>query len=141
MLEVFIGIGIIISLTYYEITELSPGGMISPIYLALFIDQPKRIIGTIIISVIIYYLLKLLSNYIPIYGKRTFALAIVLGIILKLIFVQSLFLPYLAIGSIIPGLIAFECDKQGVLPTLFSLFITSIILKVMLILMQGSYFI
>ncbi len=40
-------LGIIISIIFYELTEISPGGVIVPGYIALFITQPGRIIMTI----------------------------------------------------------------------------------------------
>lgn len=42
-----IGIGIIIGFLFYEVVGLSPGGIVVPGYLALFIDQPGRIVLTI----------------------------------------------------------------------------------------------
>lgn len=140
MLEVFIGIGVVTSLIYYEITEISPGGLISPMYLVLFIDQPKRILGTVLIAVIICFMLKFIGKYLPIYGKRRFAIAVVLGIVLKLLISGVAVGSYTAIGSIIPGLIAFECDKQGVTSTCLSLFIVTVFLKILMIAMQGRYF-
>lgn len=141
MLEVFIAIGIVVSLGYYELTEISPGGLISPVYLALFIDQPSRIAGTIIVALVISLILKVLRKHLPIYGKRNFAVAVILGIIFKFILGDSMLISFLAIGSIVPGLIAYECDKQGAGATLASLAITCISLKVILVIMQGGYFI
>jgi poly-gamma-glutamate biosynthesis protein PgsC/CapC len=141
MLEVFIGVGIFFSLIYYEITEISPGGLISPIYIALFIDQPMRILGTVVSAVIISFLLKVLRNYLPLYGKRNFAVAVMLGILFKLLLGDGILVSYLAIGSVVSGLIGYECDKQGVLPTIVSLLISGIVLKLVLVLFQGNYFI
>ncbi len=141
MLEIFIAIGVVASLIYYEITEISPGGLISPMYIALFIDQPKRIVGTILIAIVVCYILKYLAKYLPIYGKRRFVLAVVLGILIKLLLGNGSLGSFMAIGSIIPGLIAFECEKQGVVKTISSLLIVTLILKVLLIGLQGRYFI
>jgi len=138
MLEIFIGIGIVISLIYYEITEFSPGGLISPVYLALFIDQPNRILGTVVMAIVISYALKALGRFFPLFGKRRFAIAVVIGILLKGILNIDMVGSFIAVGNIIPGLIAFECDKQGNLNTLLSLATVTILLKIILIMMQGS---
>lgn len=140
MLEVFIGIGIITSLIYYELTELSPGGLISPVYLALFVDQPSRIFGTVIMAIAISIVLKALSRYLPLYGKRRFAIAVVTGLAFKGLMNIEAAGAFAAIGNIIPGLIAFECDKQGHAFTILSLVVVTIVLKVVLILMQGGAF-
>lgn len=139
MMEMFIGIGVIYSLLYYEFTEISPGGLITPVYLALFVDQSDRIIGTLFIAVVIYFVVRVLGRYLPIYGKRWFAVAIVMGIIFKSVVSGWFMVSYTAIGTIIPGLIAYECNKQGLLKTIASLGIVTILLKAVLILMQGSF--
>jgi len=37
-------IGLIVGLLFYELFEISPGGVISPGYFALFVNQPVRLI-------------------------------------------------------------------------------------------------
>lgn len=138
MLEEFIGIGIICSLLYYEWTDLSPGGLISPVYLALFIDQPLRIVGTIIIALVTSVFIKVLCLYLPIYGKRRFAIAVSAGILLKPLLIASSATSFMIIGNIIPGLIAIECDKQGSVSTITSLLIMTILLKGIMIVYNGG---
>ena len=84
MFETFIAVGIIISLIYTELTDLSPGGMITPGYIALFIDQPMRIIATLIVAFITYAVIQIVKKYLPIYGRRQFAFAVIIAILLKL---------------------------------------------------------
>ena len=60
-------LGIILSIVFYEITEISPGGLIVPVYFALYFNNPTKIFFTIFISIITYLLLKFLSNHAIIY--------------------------------------------------------------------------
>ena len=67
-----IGIGIVISFAFYEIVGLSPGGIVVPGYIALFLDQPIRILVTLPVALLTYFSVKMLSNYIIIYGRHRF---------------------------------------------------------------------
>ena len=52
-------LGIIISIIYYEITDISPGGIIVPGLLVMYITQPERILYTLVVALITYFQLKL----------------------------------------------------------------------------------
>jgi len=144
MFETFVAVGIIISLIYYELTHLSPGGLITPGYLALFIDQPIRILATLIVALLTYLLVNLLKKHLPIYGRRQFAVAVTLSIFIRL-FVDQVFIfedisiAFNSIGVIIPGLIANDMIKQSVVKTLYSTTIVTVIMFLALILMNGNF--
>jgi poly-gamma-glutamate biosynthesis protein PgsC/CapC len=145
MFEVFIALGIIISLMYNEITDMSPGGLISPGYFALFMTQPSRIFSTLVMALLIGLVLKVLVKYLPIYGKRQFACAVTLAILFKLLlgdFIMSsveLSVSINSIGVIIPGLIANDIMKQGAFKTVVSLVIVSTALFALLVLLKMFY--
>lgn len=145
MFETFIAIGIIISLIYQEKTDISPGGLITPGYLALFMDQPLRLLSTLILSVLTYLILLITRKFIPLHGRRQFALALTIAILLKLLFKDIIIgLPQASvtissIGVIIPGLIANDMEKQGVLKTIPSIIIVSAFLFAVLILLKGIW--
>ena len=42
-------LGVIISIIFFEITNISPGGIIVPGLMALYIKQPERMLYTIIV--------------------------------------------------------------------------------------------
>ena len=75
----------------------------------------------------------MLSRIFILFGKRRFALLILLGVIwaqlwslvFPVLFVSSLELK--AIGWIIPALLANNLEKQKIVPTVASLFIVSIV--------------
>ena len=139
-----IGIGIVVSFAFYEIVGLSPGGIVVPGYIALFLDQPVRILVTLLVTLLTYYAVKMLSNYIILYGRRRFLAMILVGFILKWL-IEGLIIKIpisgiglQSIGYIIPGLIANEMRRQGIFPTLYSLAIVSVIVRLMLLLFLKS---
>lgn len=144
MFETFVAIGIIMSLIYYEFTHLSPGGLITPGYLALFIDQPLRILATLTIALVTFLLVKVLKKYLPIYGRRQFALAIVIAIFIRLfcnevLVLEELSIAFNSIGVIIPGLIASDMLKQTIAKTLYSTAFVTAIMFAVLILLNGRF--
>ncbi|MBE0666897.1 MAG: poly-gamma-glutamate biosynthesis protein PgsC, partial [Bacteroidales bacterium] len=84
ILQLFI-IGLVVGFIFYEITGISPGGVIAPAYLALFIYEPDRIIMTIIIALIVYVIVRILSTHLILYGRRKFLMAVLLSFFLKLL--------------------------------------------------------
>ena len=139
-----IGIGIVISFAFYEIIGLSPGGIVVPGYIALFLNQPLRILITLVIAFLTYFIVILLSNYIILYGRRRFFTMIILGFLLKwliediIIKIPLVEIEFQSIGYIIPGLIANEMRRQGIFPTLYSLAIVSVLVRLILLLFLKS---
>lgn len=133
-----IGIGIAIGFLFYELVGLSPGGIVTPGYIALFINQPWRIIITIAIAILTYYIVIFLSNYLILYGKRRFLSMILISFLIKWLVESFLFqLPVAtieiqSIGYIIPGLLANEMQRQGILPTLLATIIVAILVRLSL---------
>ena len=132
-------LGIILSIVFYEITEISPGSLIVPVYFALYLNNPTKIFFTIFISIITYLLLKFLSNHAIIYGRRRFTLCIILSFLIKTLLKyfnlhilnenEIYFFNIAIVGIIIPGILAQEMDRNGIIKTLSSLIILSIFIK------------
>jgi len=125
--EVYIVAGIILGLLFTELTGLSPGGIIVPGYLALFFHQPLEIAFTIAASVGVMLAVKLLSHFFFLFGRRRYALCLLLGLLFKLgieyifsgVFIQNLNQIQL-IGWLIPGILANDMYKQGIPRTLLA---------------------
>ena len=133
---IYIGIGMVLSLFLTETLGVTAGGIIVPGYIAMNLDSPPRLIITFGISIIVYLIIKILSNYILIYGKRRLVLALLLGFILGYFtryennIVSGLMeTDFIVIGNIIPGLIANWMDRQGILRTIFTVLITAGVTK------------
>ncbi len=120
-------IGLVLSLIYIGLTGLYPGGIIVPSFLILFIDQPLRITGTLIVALLTYYCYRLASNYWIIFGRRRFTFMILLGGIWTYLWmtlipgILPISLEFRVVGWVIPGLIANNFERQGVFITTASI--------------------
>jgi poly-gamma-glutamate biosynthesis protein PgsC/CapC len=129
--ELFI-VGLVAGFLYYELVGISPGGVIPPAYMALFLNQPERLLVTAALSLAVYGAVHLLQRHTFLYGRRRLMAAILLGFFTKWV-VEGLLAPNVAVpfeihavGYIIPGLIANDMARQGALPTVLSLGIVTV---------------
>lgn len=135
-------IGLLIAVLYVEIVGVYPGGIIVPAYIALYLNQPLRILATVAIALLCVFLYRVLSRFVILFGKRRFVTFVFLGAVLAQVwsFVFPQFFPdsfgLRAIGWLIPGLLANNCEKQRSLPTLASLATVSIFTYVLVRLLQ-----
>lgn len=124
-------LGVLLSIIFYEITDITPGGIIVPGLLALYYRQVDRIIYTLVIAIIAYFIVKLLSRYFVIFGKRRFVLMIIISLFLNIILdlilhTFSLNMLHLSIiGYTIAGIIANDIYKQGIRRTIPALVIVT----------------
>ena len=139
MLYSSVALSIILSFISTEVVGVLTGGMISAGYLAYYFNSPTRIISTLLVAILITLAIKVLKNILILYGRRRFMLSVLLSIFFVYIFQKMYF--YLSafdvdlriIGYIIPGLIANDMEKQGIIKTILSLLaISSIIYLVTL---------
>ncbi len=116
-------LGLMLSLLFTGLTGVYPGGIIVPSYLVLFLNQPERIVGTLIAAVLTLGIYRLASSYLIIFGRRRFVFLILIGGVWTLLWLAvfpSLFpmsLEFRVIGWVIPGLIANHFDRQGIVVT------------------------
>jgi len=141
-----IGLGIILSLFFTETLGVTAGGLIVPGYVAIYLNEPYMVIGTFSISIITYLIVKILSYFMLIYGKRRLVLSLLIGFLIGYTvrnIDDSLFMidgELLVIGNIIPGLIASWMDRQGVFRTMSVILITaSIVQLILMLLYRGSF--
>ena len=127
-------IGLLISLLFVAISGYYPGGIIVPAYLVLFLDQPYRLLGTLIVSLVTWGFYRLASRYFILYGKRRFVLIILAGAVFAFLssYIVPRFFPETAelkvIGWVIPGLLANQVERQGPAITFSALAIVLVIL-------------
>lgn len=126
-------VGVVLAVLYTELTDLYPGGIIVPAYFALYLNEPLRLLGTVLIAGVSLVLYRILSRYFILFGKRRFVIFILLGGLLSQIWILVLpqLLPSLSgfpiLGWVIPGLLANNLEKQRLLPTLASLFTVAVL--------------
>jgi poly-gamma-glutamate biosynthesis protein PgsC/CapC len=122
-----LAIGLVLALICYLTTNLSPGGMITPGWLALVLVLDYRqaliIVG---VTAATYGLILLLRRLIILYGKRLFAAVVLLGVLMQMsifVFIQQDY-PFLfthqTLGFIVPGLLAYQLVRQRLASTLLA---------------------
>ena len=135
---IYIGIGMVLSILATETLGVTAGGIIVPGYIALYIHEPFKIIITFSVSLLVLFIIRFLSNYIFIYGKRRLVLSLILGFFfgyLSKIYLDS---DLSSIGNIIPGLLASWMDRQGVIRTSSVILMTAGTVQLLLILISGG---
>ena len=140
-----IGLGLITSLLFSEALGLTAGGLIVPGYIALYLDNPMRIIGTLLAGIVTMVIVRAIGRIILLYGRRTMVFCVIVGFLVGystrfLLIVDTGVQASLiqAIGYIIPGLIAYWMVRQGVVETICTLLMSSIIVRLVLILVHGG---
>ena len=140
MLFSTVALSVILSYLVTELTGLLTGGMVSAGYLAFYFSEPMRILSTFLLSALIALILRLSREFLILYGRRRFMLSILLSILFvyaleKAYFILSpLSLDLRVIGYIIPGLIANDMEKQGIIRTSLALIIVTALVKLLSIL-------
>ena len=139
MTEVTIGLGIALSLILSETLGVTAGGVIVPGYIAMHLHNPDQIIMTFIASIIVIILIRMLGKFVFIYGKRRLVLTLLLGFISRNYFYSPIdSFSYEVIGNIIPGLIASWMDRQGIVRTISAVIITSVLVKLTIMVLSGG---
>ncbi len=141
----YIGIGLVVSLLYAEIFGVAPGGIIVPGYLALGIDDPIMMTLTLAVSLLTFFVVRVLATVMIIYGRRRTVLMILIGFLLGSLVRAGLGVgtpvgPFEieVIGYIIPGLIAIWMDRQGAVVTVSSAITASVLTRLSGLLALGS---
>jgi len=146
LLVVSIAIGIVVSFVFSELYGIAAGGVVVPGYVALYLDRPFAIALTLAVSLAAFAVVKVAGTFLIVYGRRRTALMILVAFALgawlsQLEPLHQLFSVEQAevrvIGYIIPGLIAIWFDRQGIAPTLASLTIAAVIVRLVLLLAVG----
>lgn len=157
LLALAIGIGLVFTVLLTEFFGLAAGGLVVPGYVALKLMQPWSLVFTLVIAYLAFFIVKSLSGFIVIYGRRRTALTILTGYLLgafsDLLFggmviftspeaiaqgeaAELKYLEFGVIGYIIPGLIAIWFDRQGVFRTITGLILTATLVRLSLILIM-----
>lgn len=134
-----IAIGLVIGFFFYEWFGLSAGGFVVPGYIALQLGNPPILAGTLAVSLLTWVSVKIASRYAILYGRRRFILMVLTGFVWQWAFLLLLIRKGVftstsdAFGFIIPGLIANEIERQGILPTSTALLVVSVMVRLSLI--------
>ncbi len=134
MLHSAVAISILLGFLSTEFLGILSGGLVSAGYLAFYLEQPFRILTTILLSIITCGLIKLLQRRIILFGRRRFMLTVLFSMILAFlvekgfVFLTDINQDMRIIGYIIPGLIANDMEKQGIVKTLLMVLLIAVII-------------
>ena len=139
-----IGIGLVVSLMFSETMGLAAGGMVVPGYIALNLNNPILVAVTIALGIVTWLVVKFLSNFTILFGRRRTVVIILIGFLLGMFFKQFMVfdlagqtIHLAAIGFIIPGLVGMWIDRQGVVETSATLITSGVLVKLILVLIYG----
>lgn len=145
ILSISIGIGLAVAMVFSEFFGVAAGGMVVPGYFALYLPQPWHIATTIAAAILTYLSVQMLTPFIILYGRRRTVLMILVGYIVGMCFryifpgtLPGILPQFEVIGFIIPGLLAIWLDRQGIVQTLSTLVIVSVIVRLTLIIVLGE---
>ena len=140
MIELAITLGLVLSLLSYEVFGLAAGGIVVPGYIALHLSHGDRMLGVLLVSLVTYLIVKVVSNYTFLYGRRQMVVSLLLGALLAnfsrqflTLNIASATVELTAVGWVVPGLIAHWFGKQGIFKTICVLLVTSVIVRLIVI--------
>jgi poly-gamma-glutamate biosynthesis protein PgsC/CapC len=140
-----IGLGLVASLFFVEAVGFAAGGFVVPGYIALFLDSPLRLLGTVLAATATYLCMRAAGRFLLIYGRRSLVLAVLLGFVFGSLTTRMPRIGALdeqgaltAIGFIIPGLLAYWMTRQGIVRTLSSMLVAATLVRFALIIIHGG---
>ncbi len=140
-----VGVGMFLSLILTETIGLAAGGIVVPGYVALVLHDPIQVIATVAAGLLTYLIIKLLSSYIIIYGRRLLIISILIGYLVAYLTRISptldlgrLSLDFQTIGFVIPGLIAYWIARQGIIPTISAMLIVSSLVRLIITIVHNG---
>ncbi len=142
MVELAIGLGLALGLLASEVFGLAAAGLVAPGYLALYLDQPGRLLATVLVALATWAFVRFgVARVIVLYGRRRFAVTVLSGYLLNAALEQA-FLAFpsapvelRAIGYIVPGLIANAALSQGLFATLGMTFLVASAVRLVLVIL------
>jgi poly-gamma-glutamate biosynthesis protein PgsC/CapC len=161
LLALSIGLGLVVSLLFSELFGLAAGGLVVPGYIALYLTSPVDVAATLGAALLTFFLVRIVSTFVIVYGRRRTALMILVGYGVGILLSSALAAASEAIGDpvalseqgapvpvgvryraieagvigyIVPGLIAIWLDRQGVVPTLAALITSAVVVRLVLVL-------
>lgn len=120
-------LALLLALGYMSLTGFSPGGIIVPSYLVLFLHEPQRIAGTLAAAILTLICFRVAERHLILFGRRKFVFILLTAALWTMLWLRLFpaVLPgaveFRVIGWVIPGLIAYACSKQGIVITAASL--------------------
>jgi poly-gamma-glutamate biosynthesis protein PgsC/CapC len=142
-----IGLGMLASFFLTETVGLAAGGIVVPGYFALTLNEPIRVIATILVALATFLIIRLLSHVMLIYGRRMLLLGVLVGYLLGYVTrivpplsIARLHLDVSVIGYVIPGLLAYWMNRQGIVETISTMLIAAVLTRLIIATVSGGSF-
>ncbi len=140
-----IGLGIVISLLLTETVGLAAGGIVVPGYVAYWLHEPVRVLGTIVAAFLTWGVVRLVSRVTILYGRRLLVACILLGYVFGFLFrlfppveVRGNWVDLQLVGYVIPGLMAYWMERQGILTTLCTMLVAASLTRLVVVIANGG---
>lgn len=129
-------ISLLVSLIFSDLLSLSPGGIIVPFYFVLYFEDPVKIAATYVTALLSVFLIRFLSHFMLLYGRRRFTAYIVVGLLLKMLFTYAyfgggymFFHLSMTIGYLVPGILGENMERQGIIKTTAVLTVSVLLIR------------
>jgi poly-gamma-glutamate biosynthesis protein PgsC/CapC len=130
-----------------ETVGLAAGGIVVPGYFALFLTEPVRVIATVLVALATLAVVKLLSQVMLVFGRRMLLLGVLVGYLLGYVTktvpplnIERLHLDVSVIGYVVPGLMAYWMNRQGVIETVATMLIAAVLTRLVITTVSGGVF-
>ena len=146
-----IGLGLVTSLLFSELLMLTAGGLVVPGYVAAHLHEPLRIAATLLAGIVGMVIVRIIGRFVLLYGRRTMVISVLTGYLISIAVHSLLRVNFqgltvgsdllqqgLVVGYIISGLIAYWMVRQGVVETVCTILMSSIIVRLVLIIIHGG---
>jgi gamma-polyglutamate biosynthesis protein CapC len=140
-----IGLGLLVSLFFAEALGLTASGLVVPGYVALHLNQPLMVIGTLVAGVVTMVAVRAIGRVVLLFGRRTLVLCVIVGYLvgqgvplLLGLGLGTRFPDIGVIGYIISGLIGYWMVRQGILETTATVIMASVIVRLILVIVHGG---
>ncbi|HSP54068.1 MAG TPA: poly-gamma-glutamate biosynthesis protein PgsC [Dehalococcoidia bacterium] len=144
IVEQAVAIGLIIGLFLGELFGVTPG-MVVPGYVGLQVSSPERVAGTILVAIAVVLVVRGISQFTLLHGRRRFLMMVIVGFAMGLGFRQFLTTDvagthpeFRVVGIIVPGILGHWMDRQGMIVTAASLVVAAVLVRLLLIAVFGS---
>jgi len=143
MLYLSIAVGLLVNLVTVDIFGVILGGFIVPGYLALAITDPQYIIQVFLVAMATVFIVMMLGNIMIIYGRKMLVMSVLVGYLLNWL-LHDLGIWQMAgpggghFGLIIPGLMAYWMQRQGIIITAALSVTGAVVIRLILVLVTGG---
>ena len=136
-------VGIALTVVLLELTGLVAGGIIVPAYVSTILGSPGSLAMLMAIALCVLVLIRGLEQVMPLYGTRRYGISVLLGGVLNAaaqsglaptLLQQSIAVEWSAFGYLVPGLIAYHFDRQGILRTTLMIAIAAPLVRALVLL-------